>query len=71
MWSNVVEHPAVLRFLAKVDEIKIDYSILAVLVLTLVLILLVECARHFIDHKAESKPFFKAVLTSCYSECKF
>lgn len=60
---------AVTRFLAGYD-VKVDYSMLAVMVCTLGLILIVEITRHYIDHKAERRPFFKAVLTSVYSERK-
>jgi hypothetical protein len=51
-------------------NIEIDYSILAVVVLTLGLILIVELVRHHIDHLAHGRPFFIAVLESVYAECK-
>lgn len=50
--------------------IPLDYSVLAIGVLTLGLILLVEVCRHALDHAAHYKPFFKAVLQMLYSECK-
>ena len=37
---------------------------------TLYLILFVEFVRHTIDHTALGRPFFTAVLTMVYSECK-
>ena len=67
--SNVMEEHPIIRFLAAY-EVNVDYSILAVMVCTLGLILVVELIRHHLDHKAESRPFFQAVLTSVYSECK-
>ena len=49
----------------------IDYTVLSVAVLTLGLILLVELARHKIDHMAHGRPFFKTVLEGVNSECKW
>jgi hypothetical protein len=37
---------------------------------TLYLVLFVEFVRHNIDHAARGRPFFTAVLTMAYSECK-
>lgn len=51
-------------------EVKIDYTVMAIMVFTLGLILVVELSRHYIDHKAESRPFAQSVLTSVYSERK-
>jgi len=48
----------------------LDYSVLAVVVITLGLILSVELFRHFLDHHAKNKPFFMAMLATVYSECK-
>lgn len=73
MLSFHVENPllvAGMRLLAKKEEVKLDYTIMAVMVFTLGLILVVELTRHFIDHKAETHPFVQSVLTSVYSERK-
>jgi hypothetical protein len=52
--------------------LQIDYSVLAVLVMTLGLIMIVEVARHRLDQAAKSRPFFKSVLKGVYTErtCK-
>ena len=39
-------------------------------VVTLYLILFVEFMRHNIDHAKRGRPFYTAVLTMVYSECK-
>ncbi|MGK3756972.1 MAG: hypothetical protein ACI8RD_009286 [Bacillariaceae sp.] len=49
----------------------LDYTILSYGIFTLYLILVVESARHYIDHAAHGRPFFKAVLLMVYSECKY
>ena len=57
---------------AKKEKEPLDYSVLSVGVMTLGLILLVELARHRLDHyAAHGRPFFKAVLEGVYSECEF
>ena len=48
----------------------IDYTVLSVAVATLGLILVVELARHKIDHLAIGRPFFQTVLATVNSECK-
>jgi len=48
--------------------VRIDYSVLSVAVMTLGLILVVELARHKLDHVAHHKPFLKAVLEGVYEE---
>ena len=56
---------------AKKEKEPLDYSVLSVGVMTLGLILLVELARHRLDHyAAHGRPFFKAVLEGVYSECE-
>jgi hypothetical protein len=73
MLSFDVENPllvAGMRLLAKKEEVKLDYTIMAVMVFTLGLILVVELGRHYIDHKAETHPFVQSVLVSVYSERK-
>lgn len=55
------------RLLAS-SEMQIDYSVLAVLVMTLGLIMIVEVARHRLDQAAKSRPFFKSVLKGVYTE---
>ncbi len=52
------------------EEEPLDYSVLSVGVMTLGLILMVEVAKHKLDHMAEHRPFFKAVLVVTYSECE-
>ena len=47
---------------------KIDYTVLSVALLTLGLILVVEIARHKIDHRAHGRPFAKTVLEQVYRE---
>jgi len=49
----------------------IDYTVLSVAVATLGLILVVEIARHKIDHLAQGRPFFQTVLASVNSECAY
>jgi hypothetical protein len=49
----------------------LDYTILSYGIYTLYLILIVESIRHYIDHAAHGRPFFKAVLLTAYSECKY
>ena len=49
----------------------LDYTILSYGIATLYLILIVESIRHYIDHAAHGRPFFKAVLLTAYSECKY
>jgi hypothetical protein len=51
--------------------LQIDYSVLAVLVMTLGLILVVEVARHRLDYAAKNRPFFKNVLDGVYTECTY
>jgi len=50
------------------DAVRIDYSVLSVAVMTLGLIMIVELARHKLDHVAHHKPFLKAVLEGVYEE---
>lgn len=54
----------------KVKELEYHYPqrVLYYAVITLYLILIVEAARHSIDHAAHGRPFFKAVLLMVYSE---
>ena len=59
------------RVLAKKDVIEVDYSILAVLVVTLGLVLVVELLRHQLDHYAGHRPLLHAVVQGVYSECEF
>ena len=47
---------------------KYDYSVLAVALITMGLIVPVEIVRHKIDHKAVGRPFAKTVLDFLYSE---
>jgi hypothetical protein len=64
------------RFLAEsssdsYDDLRMDYSVLAVCVLTLGLILVVEVLRHTLDHLAHGRPYFTAVLENVYAECTY
>ena len=52
------------------EAVALDYSVLAVAVATLGLVLLVEVVRHPLDHRATGRPFFKTVLEGVYRECK-
>jgi hypothetical protein len=52
------------------DDVRIDYSVLSVGVMTLGLIMVVELFRHRLDSSANGRPFFKAVLEGVYTECK-
>jgi hypothetical protein len=53
----------------KKGPVPLDYSVLSIGILTLGLIFFVEATRHWFDHQAHCKPFFKAVLMTLYSEC--
>ena len=48
-----------------------DFSVLAVALITLGLVLPVELVRHAIDHRTIHRPFAKTVLEFLYSECEF
>jgi hypothetical protein len=50
---------------------KVDYNVMSVAAMTLALIMMVEYVRHQLDHHAEQKPFFRAVLEGVYAECRF
>lgn len=49
----------------------VDYSVLSVGVMTLGLILIVEVARHKLDHMVHHFTFYKHVVEGVYSECRF
>jgi hypothetical protein len=51
-------------------DLRIDYSVLSVGVMTLGLIMVVELFRHRLDHTAKGRPFFRTVLDGVYTECK-
>jgi hypothetical protein len=51
------------------ESLRMDYSVLAVGVMTLGLILVVEVLRHKLDYMAMGKPYFTAVLENVYAEC--
>ena len=51
-------------------DIEVDYTVLAMAATTLVLLLVFESIRHYIDHSAEGNRFAKAVLATVYRECK-
>lgn len=50
---------------------KYDYSVLAVALITMGLIVPVEIVRHKVDHRAVGRPFAKTVLDFLYSECEY
>jgi hypothetical protein len=50
--------------------VKIDYNVLSVATMTLALIMMVEVLRHKLDHTAQHRPFFQAVLENIYAECE-
>jgi hypothetical protein len=52
------------------EEKELDYTVLAVAVTTLGLILAVELVRHKLDIQAVGRPFFKTVLGGVYRECE-
>ena len=57
------------RFLAaSAQKVTLDYTVLNVVILTLVLILVIEVMRHRLDVWAGSNPFFKTVLELMYRE---
>ena len=47
---------------------EVDYTVLAMVSATLVLLLLFELIRHYIDYSAQGNPFAQAVLATAYSE---
>jgi hypothetical protein len=51
--------------------VNIDYSILAVVVVTLGLILIAEILRHQLEKAAKGRIFLHSVLESVYQECKY
>lgn len=52
-------------------QIKFDYTVLSVTVMTLALIIFVEVIRHQVEHSAINRPFFQAVLHGVSSECTY
>lgn len=60
-----------MRFLGGGDEyITIDYTIFAMVFVTMVCLYIVGVIRHSIDHVAQSHDYFQQVLEACYHECK-
>ncbi len=53
------------------DDLVIDYTVLAMAVVTMALLLIVAVIRHRIDHLARGKGYFEDVLEAVYHECKF
>ena len=56
------------RFLAAPEGMVMDYTVLAVVIFTLALILIIEVLRHKLDVWASGNPFFKTVLELMYRE---
>ncbi len=52
-------------------DLVIDYTVLAMAVITMALLLIVAVIRHRIDHLARGKEYFEDVLEAVYHECKF
>jgi hypothetical protein len=52
------------------DKLVFDYTILAMAIVALSLILIVEVMRQKIDSLAHGKVFFENVLETFYRECK-
>jgi hypothetical protein len=80
MYNNLLQHQSLDdwdRILGsasggKDDAIsKVDYNVMSVAAMTLALIMMVEYVRHQLDHHAEQKPFFRAVLEGVYAERMF
>ncbi len=61
---------AVGRQLAGGGAIELDYTIFAMAVLTMGLLLIVEVIRHGIDRMAQGHDFFETVLKTVYHECE-
>jgi len=49
---------------------EVDFTVFAMAIVTMSLLLLVEIVRHKIDHIAKGKEFFENVLEAVYQECK-
>lgn len=49
---------------------EVDFTVFAMAIATMSLLLLVEIVRHKIDHIAKGKEFFENVLDAVYQECK-
>ncbi len=59
------------RFLAVGgDPLVVDFTVLAMAVVTMVLLMIVAVVRHKIDHLARGKEIFVCVLEAVYHECK-
>ena len=62
--------PVASRSLGSEDPIKLDFTVFAMAVMTMSLLLVVEVVRHKIDRWARGHTFFEAVLKTVYNECK-
>ena len=58
------------RQLAGGGGIELDYTVFAMAVLTMGLLLIVEVIRHGIDRMAQGHDFFETVLKTVYHECE-
>lgn len=58
------------RSLGSEDPMKLDFTVFAMAVMTMTLLLVVEVVRHKIDLWARGHEFFEAVLKTVYSECE-
>ena len=59
-----------LRFLAGSNDLAIDYTVFAMVLLTMVFLLVVGAIRHKIDTITKGNDFFEKVIEACYHECK-
>ncbi len=50
--------------------VQLDYTVFAMAVLTMGLLLIVEVIRHGLDRMAQGRDFFETVLKTVYHECK-
>ena len=64
-WNDVSS-----RNLAGGSTVSIDYTVMAMAVLTLIFLLVVEILRHMVDRWAHGKEFFETMLQCVYRECK-
>lgn len=59
------------RHLKKSDDLVVDFTVFAMAVVTMSLLLIVEVLRHKVDHLAKGKEIFEHVLEAVYRECKY
>ena len=52
------------------DPLVVDFTVLAMAVVTMVLLMIVAVVRHKIDQLAKGREIFVSVLEAVYHECK-